>query len=116
MILVAEDDLAISKAVTLLLEHAGYAVDPVLEGLDILGRMEKTLPDLLLLDVYMSGADGREICLQLKRNKMMKHIPIIMMTANNDVKKMAKEARADDFIAKPFDMFDLLRKIEKYVF
>ncbi len=114
-ILVAENDEAISKAISQLLENARYVADPIIDGLKIISRVKKTLPALLLLDVSMPGVDGYDICKQLKENERVRHIPIIMMSANKDIKKMAKEAGANDFVAKPFDIFDLLHKIKKHV-
>ncbi len=114
-ILIAEDDQGISNALSQLLEMAGYVTDPIIDGQKVVAHVEKTLPDLLLLDVSMRGADGRDICTQLKQNEQVKHIPIIMISAHSDVQKMAKEAGADDFVAKPFNISDLLHKIEKHL-
>jgi len=58
---------------------------------------------------------GRDICKQLKSQASTKHIPIIMISARQDTEKIAEEAGADDFVAKPFDIFKLLEKIEQYV-
>jgi CheY-like chemotaxis protein len=72
------------------------------------------LPDLLLLDIWMSGMDGKEICKHLKSQEVTKHIPIIMISANKDTQKIAFECGADDFIAKPFQMKNLLQKVAQY--
>jgi CheY-like chemotaxis protein len=63
----------------------------------------------------MSGQDGREICKFLKTNDLTKDIPIIMISANRDTEKMAKESGADDFLEKPFQMKDLLEKVVKHI-
>ncbi len=112
-ILIGEDDKSISKALSQLLQNAHYATDQIIDGLKIILRVEKTLPDLLLLDVSMPGTDGRDICIELKKNNLVRHIPIIMMSAHADIQKMAIGAGADDFLAKPFNISDLLFKIEK---
>lgn len=65
-ILVADDDPAIVEATTLILEEFGYDVDSTVDGQTIY-KMEKDFPDLLLLDIWMSGQDGREICKYLKK-------------------------------------------------
>ncbi len=96
-----------------LLENAEYKVNSILDGSAIIARMEKVLPDLLLLDISMPGIDGAGICEEIKRNKRLGHIPIIIMSAHNDIKKMAEKAGADDFIAKPFAITDLLRVIKR---
>jgi DNA-binding response OmpR family regulator len=64
-----------------------------------------------LLDVLLSGKDGRTIARQLKSQEDTKHIPIIMFSAHPSAEQTAREAGADDFIAKPFEIDDLLEKI-----
>src|SRR5688500_6269736 len=100
-ILVADDDPAICDAVQFMLEEEGYAVDTTVNG-ETIYKMEKNFPDVLLLDIWMSGQDGREICKYLKKKSMTKNIPIIMLSASRDIASSAKEAGADDFLAKPF--------------
>lgn len=112
-ILVADDDPAIAEGVVLMLKESGYDAQSVLDWENILNL--KNHPDLLLLDVWMSGYDGREICRKLKSGKDTKNIPVIMFSASRDIKKSAKEAGADDFIEKPFEMDDLLKKIEAQI-
>lgn len=111
-ILVADDDPAICDAVQFMLEEEGYFVDTTVNGETIL-KMEKDYPDLLMLDIWMSGQDGRDICKYLKKKTVTKRIPIIMVSASRDIEESAKESGADDFLAKPFKMDDLLDKIEK---
>ncbi|MGI8419103.1 MAG: response regulator [Candidatus Levyibacteriota bacterium] len=113
-ILVADDDPAIVESTMLILEEVGYQVDTTVDGATIY-RIEKDFPDLLLLDIWMSGHDGREICKYLKKKELTKHIPIIMISASSDIAQSAKESGADDFIAKPYDMDFLLDKIAKYI-
>jgi CheY-like chemotaxis protein len=113
-ILVADDDPAIVESTILILEEFGYEVDSTIDGQTIY-KMEKDLPDLLLLDIWMSGQDGRDICKYLKSDIATKHIPIIMISASRDVARSARDAGANDFLAKPFDMDELINKIEKYL-
>ena len=113
-ILVADDDPAIVEATTLILEEFGYQVESTVDGATIY-KMEIVYPDLLLLDIWMSGQDGREICKYLKKKELTKNIPIIMISASKDVAISAKEAGADDFIAKPYDMDELLSKVAKFL-
>jgi CheY-like chemotaxis protein len=112
-ILIADDDPAIVESTKMLLEMEGYDIDTTVDG-ETIYKMEKEYPDLLLLDIWMSGQDGREICKFLKKNPLTKHIPIVMISASRDIMKSAKEAGADDFLAKPFEMEDLLTKVKKF--
>lgn len=112
--MVADDDTAILEAIELMLEDEGYEVITLSDGKRVLGMYEQK-PDLLLLDIWMSGVDGRDICKKLKSDIKFKTTPIIIISANNDTQRIAKEIGADDFIAKPFQMNELLSKVAKYV-
>ena len=113
-VLVADDDPAILDVMRMMLEFEGYEVATTPNGATIL-QMDSGLPDLLLLDIWMSGTDGRELCRRLKLNEKTKNIPIVLVSASKDVEHSAREAGADDFIAKPFEMNELLQKIEKNI-
>ena len=113
-ILVADDDMGIVDAITLLLEEAGYEVEATADGAT-LRHWQQAYPDLLLLDIWMSGWNGRDICSYLKGKEHTKHIPVIIISANKDAEKIAQEAGADDFLAKPFDMDELLEKIARHL-
>lgn len=114
-ILVADDDPAILDVIQLMLEDEGYEVETSVDG-ETIYTMEREYPDLLLLDIWMSGVDGRDICKYVKKNKHLKDIPILMFSANKDGAKIAHEAGAEGFIAKPFEMDDLLSKIKTMVY
>jgi len=110
--MIADDDPGIVDAVEMLLEFEGYQVTSTVDGSTVLD-MKDELPDLLLLDIWMSGEDGRDICKKLKHTDATKNIPVIMISASRDIKESALESGADDFLAKPFEMNELLEKIEK---
>lgn len=113
-ITIADDDQGILDAVGLLLEYEGYAVSTTLNGATLLD-LKNELPDLILLDIWMSGTDGIDICKQLKQNEFARTIPIVMISASQDIERSAMEAGADDFLAKPFEIEELLTKIVKYL-
>ncbi len=113
-ILVADDDPAILDAVKMMLEFCDYEVYTSPDGMFV-PKLKDQRPQLLLLDIWMSGTDGREVCKKLKSRKETKDIPIILISASSDAEKSSKEAGANDFLAKPFEMNDLLQKIEKYI-
>jgi CheY-like chemotaxis protein len=112
-ILVADDDPAILEVITLMLEDAGYEVTTSVNG-ETAEKVHGVLPDLILLDIWMSGMDGRDICKHLRANKKTMHIPIVMVSANRDAQAIALDAGANDFLAKPFEMNRLLAMVEKY--
>jgi DNA-binding response OmpR family regulator len=114
-ILLVDDDPDILEFLQELLEMEGYAVATT-------GKAEYVeklhdgdgLPDLIILDVLLSGKDGREIVKHLKRQKETRHIPVIMFSAHPSAERTARAAGADDFVAKPFEIDEVLAKIEKY--
>lgn len=112
-ILIADDDPAIVDSLTVILEEFGYDVNSTGDGKQVY-RIKNDLPDLLLLDIWMSGVDGRKVCNDLKKEKVTKDVPIILISAGRDIQKSANESGADDFLEKPFTMEDLLKKVDKW--
>ncbi|GGI49193.1 hypothetical protein GCM10011425_04050 [Mucilaginibacter galii] len=110
-ILIADDDPGIVDAVAMILDFHGYDVSFTYNGTDVLA-IKENYPDLFLLDIWMSGCDGRDICRALKANEETMHIPVLMISASKDIQQSALQSGANDFLAKPFDMQDLLEKIE----
>lgn len=115
-ILVVDDDPDILDAVQFVLEDAGYQVSTSQKGenAESLVRAD-ALPQLLILDVLLSGKDGRDICKKLKSNHHTKHLPVIMISAHPDAQRTVLQAGADDFLAKPFDIAQLLAKVAERV-
>ena len=113
-ILIADDDQVIMDALGAILEFEGYEVVYSVNGAS-LQNMKNEFPDLLLLDIWMSGIDGRDICKEFKQKENTKNIPIVLISASREIERSALEAGADDFLAKPFEMDDLLKTIEKHL-
>ncbi len=113
-ILIADDDPAILDATKMILELDGYTVRTTVDGATV-GAMFEHPPHLLLLDIWMSGQDGKDICRALKANNSTRHIPIIMVSASRDIEESAREVGADDFIVKPFEMEHLLAKVKEHI-
>jgi DNA-binding response OmpR family regulator len=113
-ILIAEDDPDILFILDMILNDAGYKVEPLTEGTSIVDR-KKDLPDLFILDKEMPVIDGLALCKYLKLQQETKDIPVIMISAYHKLKQKAKEAGVDDFIEKPFELKHLLFTINKYI-
>ena len=111
-IMLVDDDPAILDSVSVMLELGGYNVLSTDNGAELM-TMENDLPDLILLDIWISGVDGRDICKYLKSKASTRNIPIVLLSASRDIKMSAVNAGANDFIPKPFEMNDLLNKIEQ---
>jgi CheY-like chemotaxis protein len=112
-IIVADDDPDILDILKMILEVVGgYEVITTTNGESVYGLLEET-PDLILLDLWMSGQNGSEICKNLKADKSTRNLPLILFSASKNIKEISYTAGADDFIAKPFQMEDLLEKVER---
>lgn len=115
-IMIVDDDEGILKAVSLFLEVEGYevAVRENARFMDEVSSLTAEKPDLILLDMLLSGADGRVLCKKLKSQVHTKKIPIIIFSAHPTAEKTVKSAGADAFVGKPFDTRELLMKIKKF--
>ena len=113
-ILVADDDPGIQDIFRIILESSGYTVEIIANGEDLLSG-KYTIPDIFLLDKRLSGIDGVDICHHLKSQETTAHIPVVMISANPGIGVLAREAGADDFIEKPFDIQHLLEMIKTYL-
>jgi CheY-like chemotaxis protein len=114
-ILICDDDLGILEVTKIILESNGYEVAALDSGKAIVSRVKQFLPHLILLDLWMPGIEGKEISKLLKSDPVTSKIPIIMVSAVNDLEKVATDLPADDFLSKPYDMDDLLKMAEKHI-
>lgn len=112
-VFIADDDQAILDATQLLLEYEGYEVMTASGG-DAVCKIDGNLPDVILLDIWLSGTNGVEIARFLKEQERTRHIPIILFSANRHIEHLAREAGVEDTLTKPFDIETLLDKIQKY--
>lgn len=110
-ILFVDDNADILELVRIFLESNGYDVLTIDHGDNILNDVINYSPQIILLDVYLRGLNGVEICNRLKSNSSTRHIPIIMLSAQTTDYLILRKCAADDFIAKPFDEKSLVEKI-----
>lgn len=114
VILVADDDPGILEVIGIILSDKGYKIAAVDNPVLITKTIKETHPRLILIDLWMSGMDGHEAIQIIKRDPAFKHLPIVVISALTDGEKIAAAAGADDFLAKPFDLEDLLAIVKKY--
>lgn len=115
-ILVADDDQSILDVLGIILsEMGGYETVLVNDATNLANRVAGLMPDLVLLDLSMSGFDGKEICEELKQNTVTSSIPVLIFSANRDIQIIAQESGADGFLEKPFEMPALLEKVEALI-
>ena len=112
-ILVIDDNQDILLMLKTMLTIKGYLVS-VKDNIKELELSIKDLkPDVILMDMLLSGADGREVCKELRKNTAFDHIPIVMISAHSHVQEECIEAGADYFIEKTFDMNSLIKIVEE---
>lgn len=113
-ILIADDNDGIVTSLTMILKYGGYKVTSIMSGEEV-KKIKKPLPDLILLDIWMAGVNGLDVCKHLKSQPMTQHIPIVMISAYPDSHIVALDAGANDFIEKPYTMKDMLKKVGKHI-
>jgi DNA-binding response OmpR family regulator len=113
-IFMLDDENDILQALTAQLEKAGFDPRPFEEPVAFFKALESTVPALIILDLMLPGADGLEICRELRRNKPTANVPIIMLTARDEVpdKVLGLELGADDYLTKPYSRHELIARIK----
>jgi DNA-binding response OmpR family regulator len=114
-ILFVDDDVDLLATMKTFLRRQGYEVAVTTtcsEGLEILRVFN---PDLILLDINVGSEDGRLMCRQIKNEAEYKHIPIILISANEEELKTYSDFGADSFLGKPFDQAELAQALHTYL-
>jgi len=114
-ILIFEDDTIILEVITVVLTDLGFQVEVSETSHDIIQKVESAEPDLILMDNWIPNIGGVEATRLLKADKRFSHIPVIYVSANNDIQSLANRAGANDFLSKPFDLEDLENIVNKYI-
>ena len=116
-ILVVDDEADLVETLRFPLEMEGFKVLVSYNGEDALSQARKENPDLILLDLMLPKLDGYKVCRLLKFDEKYKHIPILMLTAKTQEKDklLGKETGADEYITKPFDIDELMKRVKAYL-
>lgn len=111
LILIAEDEVALSDVIRAHLERHGLSVMQVFNGSDVVAAAERRHPDLVILDWLLPGKDGLTVCRELRRTHLM---PILMLTAKGEVEDRVAglSVGADDYLAKPFSIVELEARVK----
>lgn len=110
-ILIVDDDPDICEALQLTFELSGFIAKALPNPEEIYSIAEEYKPDAVVLDVLLSGHDGRKICKSLKDSDNLSTIPVLMISAHPEAAHSTISAGADDFLAKPFNIDQLLHKV-----
>ena len=114
-ILVIDDDPAILELMQLIFEDAGYCVETTDAASGVISCVENDLPHIIVLDLRLSGRNGSDMVRQIKEQERTRHIPLLVCSASPTAKQLALAAGADDFLAKPFEIEELLAKVGRYM-
>jgi two-component system chemotaxis response regulator CheY len=110
-ILVVDDDASIRQTVREILDFEGYAVETAADGLEALQAVERGEPSLVLLDMRMPELDGWGFARAIRERGIQ--LPILVMTAAENARSWADEIGADGYVAKPFELDELLAAVER---
>lgn len=115
LIQIIEDDEDIRDVIEFILQESEYEVNVASNAKEFKINLLNTLPDLILMDVRLPDGNGLELCRKLKQSIETRHIPVIIISAHATAEESSKLAMADDFVAKPFDLDDLVKLIEHHL-
>lgn len=113
-ILIIEDELNIFELIKFNLEAQGFEVAGVHEGINAVEKIVELKPDLIVLDLMLPGKDGLTICREVRADKNLSYIPVIMLTAKSEEfdKVLGLEMGADDYMTKPFSVKELYARVK----
>lgn len=111
-VLVVEDDVDTLDLVELILQDNGYAVTTANKQVTI-EEIISIEPDLIILDFLLPFVLGSELCLEIKSNPLTEHIAVMLYSASSGVDKLARDCKADAYLAKPFDLDELLKLVDE---
>lgn len=113
-VMVIEDEPVIAEMISIILEEQGFEVISLGDTSWAREKLHGMEADIVMLDLKLKGEGGKSICKYIKSKSDLKHIPVILVSGNNDLEKIKKECGADDFIKKPFDLDTLIAKVNAY--
>lgn len=114
-VLVVDDDRDLLEMVTLVLRINGIDVFSINDHQEFFAALNKYKPDLVVLDIYLDDADGREICRRMKTSEEFGQIPVLLYSAGHISAASIEDCQANGFLQKPFDISVLLKRIREQV-
>ena len=113
-IMIVDDEEDIRVSVSQIFEISGYEVTKAEGGNDCLNKLERAIPDLVILDIMMPGMNGWDVAARIKENSKWSKIPIIFLTAKGDEMSVGLGGLAsEEYIVKPFDIIKLKERVEE---
>lgn len=113
-VLICDDDDGILDVAATVIESEGYKVIKVIDSTNIFEKIGEELPSLIFIDLWMPMLSGDQIVRKLKADNNYAQIPVIVISASPEGEVIAREAGAEGFLPKPFDIFDLVKLVDQY--
>ncbi|WP_412465955.1 response regulator [Pedobacter sp. KLB.chiD] len=110
-IMICDDDEGIIDVLEMILDEVGHTVISVNDSLKVQAAIDKEQPDLLILDLWMPRLSGQEVLKHLRKNSEHHQLKVIVISASRDGEQVATDAGANQFIAKPFDLNNILDSV-----
>ena len=114
-ILIIEDNHELLESLTTILQFQDYQVMAKSDASRVWKDIDQFNPDLLLLDVWLEPVDGDQIAHSIKTSENLKNLPVILISAADNLKTLSEKVNADDYLKKPFDLGKLLSKVNYYL-
>ena len=111
-IIIFDDDEDILSVCTYVLEEQGWDVNVFTDCNQIIEKVSNIMHDVILMDNWIPDTGGIVATQALKNNDTLKNIPVVYFSANSDIQLLAKQAGAEAYLAKPFDLEDMERVID----
>ncbi|NNC84185.1 MAG: response regulator [Flavobacteriales bacterium] len=112
-ILIIDDNQDILTMLEKMLGLKGYDVITHTHGEEVIDLLKTESPRALIMDMLLSGMDGRDLCRKIKQDESVRHVPVILFTAHPNAAQSCLDSGADHFLEKPFDMKRLLGLLEE---
>jgi two-component system alkaline phosphatase synthesis response regulator PhoP len=114
-ILIVDDDPDIGNMLKMMFEFKGYAVILLRVAGDTEAVLKNETVDLVILDMLIAGTKGTDVCARIRQSKIFNHLPVLMISALPDARQSCLQAGATDFISKPFEMNEIISKINTLI-
>lgn len=114
-VFIFDDNIQILELCTEILEDLGCEIRTSPTTKNVVDQVTDYMPDLILMDNWLPDISGIEATRLIKSNEDLKNIPVIYFSANTNISALAEEAGADDYVAKPFDIFAFEERVKKYL-
>lgn len=114
-VLLCDNDPDIIEIVSLILSGKGFQVFICTTCEDVPDKIDEHHPDLIIMDLWIPEVGGEKTTIMLKNSPRYKDIPVIILSANNEIETISKRTGADGYVAKPFEIKDLVQKINSHI-